>query len=513
MSIVSFQFLTFLGLSIILYYVVPRKLRWFLLVLYTVIFFCLSSPPWTAIYLIANIVITYCSTRCIGKAAIKSNKGWGGVAALTLGLVGDVGILAVLKYSNFFIMNLNKLFDILGINYTINQVNFVSPIGISFYTLISVGYILDCYWGTAVPERNIFKTGLFISYYPLLTSGPITRYSDMRTKLYEGHNFSYKNLAFGCQRILWGFFKKIVISSRAALIVDGIYADPDSYSGLYIWVAAFLFMLQLYTDFSGCMDIIIGASECYGIELPENFKTPFFSTSVQEYWQRWHITLGAWLKDYIMYPVLRTNGMNKLAKWLKVKVSKKASRQITSYLAMLCVWLLIGLWHGGQWKYIIGMGLWFWLCIVLNQVLQPLYKKLIFWLKIDTGLFSWHLLLSIKVFVFVAIGNMFFRLDSLETTIHVIHLAFAQFNPWILFDGSILKFGVTHVDLNIIVCGVAALLVVGIIQEKCISAREWISKQLFIFRWFIWLGLFTVVIIYGMYGPGYSALEFIYRGF
>ena len=335
----------------------------------------------------------------------------------------------------------------------------------------------------------------------------------MKAKLYEGHSFSYKNLAFGCQRILWGFFKKIVISSRVALIVDGIYTDPDSYTGLYIWIAAFLFMLQLYTDFSGCMDIIMGASECYGIELPENFKTPFFSTSVQEYWQRWHITLGAWLKDYIMYPILRTNGMNKLGKWIKVKVGKKASRQITSYLAMLCVWLLIGLWHGGQWKFIVGMGVWFWLCIVLNQVLQPMYKKLISWLNIDTTSFSWHLLLSIKVFVFAAIGNMFFRLDSIESAIHVIHLGFEQFNPWILFDGSILKFRVTHVDLNIIICGIMALLVVGIIQEKCVSAREWVSEQIFVFRWFIWFGLFTVVIVYGMYGPGYSASEFIYRGF
>ena len=155
MSIVSFHFLAFLVISILFYYITPRKFRWFLLVIYTVIFFSLSAPPWTAIYLIANIVITYCSTRCISKAAIRSNRG--GVIALTLGLVGDVGILAVLKYGNFFIMNLNKLLDILGIRYTMNQVNLISPIGISFYTLISVGYILDCYWEVAVPEKIYLK--------------------------------------------------------------------------------------------------------------------------------------------------------------------------------------------------------------------------------------------------------------------------------------------------------------------------------------------------------------------
>lgn len=512
MSVSSFEFLFLFGISLLLYYIFPIKYRWILLLPYTVSFFYLSSTPWTLIYLLSNVIITYLTTNLIYKWKSRDNRTYASIT-LAVGLMGDVGILAVLKYSNFIINNVNSLLRIMGREYAFDPVEFVSPIGISFYTLISVGYLMDCYWEIVEPERNIFKTALFISYYPQLTSGPITRYSEMKEQLFEEKRFSYKNVSFGCQRILWGLFKKIVISSRAALIVDGIYADPDTYMGLYIWIASFLFMLQLYTDFSGCMDIIMGVSECYGIRLPENFRTPFFSMSVQEYWQRWHITLGSWLKDYILYPILRTKSANKFSKWFKPRFGKKAAGQITSYLGMLCVWLLIGLWHGGMWKYIVGMGLWFWLCIVLNQILQPMYKRLIAVLKIDEKLFSWHLLLSIKVFIFAAIGNMFFRLDSLDDTLRAIRSGFAQFNPWVFFDGSILGFGVTHIDINIMICGVVMLFIVGILQEKYESAREWMSKQIFVFRWFIWLTLFAVILIYGAYGPGYSASEFIYRGF
>lgn len=512
MSITSFQFIALFGVSLLLYYVVPLKFRWIALLLYSLCFFYLSSPLWTIVYIIANAMITYVSSICIHKAWTDNNKRRAN-AALLLGILGDVGILAVLKYSNFVIINLNAIVRLFGKSHQFSRVELQSPIGISFYTIISLGYLLDCYWKIVEPQKNPFKTALFIGYFPQLTSGPITRYSQMQEQLYIGKKFSYKNVSFGCQRILWGFFKKIVISSRVAIIVDGIYTDPEQYAGLYIWIAAALFMLQLYTDFSGCMDIIIGASECYGIVLPENFRTPFFSTSVQEYWQRWHITLGSWLKDYIMYPILRADAMKKFTKWLKEKVGKKASRQIPSYLAMLCVWLLIGLWHGGAYKYILGMGLWFWACIVLNQVLQPVYKKIIAFFHIDEESFSWKFFLSIKVFGFAAIGNMFFRLSSLSSTIHMMGLAFSEFHPWILFNGSILKLGVSYKDINIIILGTVMLLIASVLREKYTSAREWISKQLFPFRWLIWLMLFVLTLIYGMYGPGYSASEFIYRGF
>lgn len=512
MAITSFNFFAFLLISVFVYYIVPIKVRWCTLLIYSVCFFVLSSNAHTGIYVLINILITTLCVTLIGKARNedrdKKAKGY-----LLLGLFVNVGILAVLKYSNFFIRNVNNVFHVLGQDIQIAETNFAAPLGISFYTLISVGYLLDCYWGITEPQSNFFKNALFIGYYPQMTSGPITRYGEMKEQLYEGHTFSYKNIAFGSQRILWGVFKKLVVSSRVMLIVDAIYADPETYNGLYIWCAAFLFMLQLYTDFSGCMDIVLGASECYGIILPENFKTPFSSKSVQEYWQRWHATLGAWLKDYILYPILRTQAWRNLTKWLKKKVGKKASKQIPAYLGMLCVWLLIGLWHGGSWKYILGMGLWFWACIVLSQVLEPFFKKLKVVMGIDENTFGYHVFQSLRVFILVSIGNMFFRASSFSAVFRMLKEAFSKFNPWIFFDGSFIDFGVTYGDINIILLGTIALICVGRLQEKHGSARGWMRKQFLPFRWIVWLAMFIIVLIYGTYGPGYDASSFIYGGF
>ena len=512
MSITSLQFLALFAVSLVLYYLVPKKFQWIALLLYSVCFFVLSSTVFTGIYMLVNIVVTY-SAVCLMVKAKKDRKEKRSKYALLIGIIINVGILAILKYSNFFIGIINSVIGRIGSELRLPETNFASPIGISFYTIISVGYLLDCYWSQeAESQTNLMKTALFIGYYPQMTSGPITKYQQMKEQLYAPHCFAYDKIAFGMQRILWGLFKKLVISTRVANIVNGIYGDMQTYDGLYIWTASFLFMLQLYTDFSGCMDIIMGVSECYGIDLPENFKTPFFARSVQEYWQRWHITLGVWLRDYILYPILRTETWRKMTKWMKAHWGKKASKQIPSYLGMLCVWLLIGLWHGGGWKYILGMGLWFWGCIVLSDVFQPVFKKMTAFLKIDTESFSWHLFQSLRVFVLVSVGNMFFRLNSLSDTLYAIKRSFAQWNPWIFFDGSMMKFDVTHADLNIIIFGVFLLFIVWILQEKYTYARVWIQRQLLPFRWLLWLGLFALILIYGNYGPGYDATDFIYRG-
>lgn len=513
MSITSLQFLMLFAVSLVLYYLIPGKFQWIALILYSVCFFVLSSAVITGIYLLVNIVVTYSSVCLMRKAKSYSKEKWS-KRALFSGILVNVGILAVLKYSNFFIDIINSVTARMGMDYRLPETNFVSPVGISFYTIISVGYLLDCYWTQAADlQSNLFKTALFIGYYPQMTSGPITKYQEMKEQLYAVHCFDYTRIAFGMQRILWGLFKKLVISTRAANIVNGIYGNIESYGGLYIWSAAFLFMLQLYTDFSGCMDIIMGVSECYGIDLPENFRTPFFARSVQEYWQRWHITLGVWLRDYILYSILRTEVWRKMTGWIKTHWGKKVSKQIPSYLGMLCVWLLIGLWHGGGWKYILGMGLWFWGCIVLSDVFQPFFKKMVVFMKIDTESFSWHLFQSLRVFVLVSVGNMFFRLNSLSETLRAIKRSFAVWNPWIFFDGSMMRFDVTHADLNLLIFGVFLLFIVWILQEKYTCARAWIQKQILPFRWLIWLGLFTVILIYGNYGPGYNAADFIYRGF
>ena len=318
-------------------------------------------------------------------------------------------------------------------------------------------------------------------------------------------------MTFGLQRILWGVFKKLVISARLGVIVDTIYADTATYNGFYIWLAAALFMFQLYTDFSGCMDIVLGASECYGVTLPENFRTPFFSRSVQEFWQRWHITLGSWMRDYILYPVLRSRAWKGMTKWIKAHWGKRAAKQIPSILGMLCVWLFMGLWHGGGWKFIIGMGLWFWTLIALSQIFEPLSKKIIARLHINTKCFSWRLFQSLRVFVLVTIGNMFFRLGGFMITLRTIRAGF-HWNPGILLDGSILKLGLDFQQLIAMLLGLFLLAVVSYLQGKGKNVRKWLSEQNLVFQWLVVLMLAILVFTIGMYGT-YSEQDFMYQKF
>ena len=293
-------------------------------------------------------------------------------------------------------------------------------------------------------------------------------------------------------------------------VVDTIYGDTENYNGFYIWIAAALFVLQLYTDFSGCMDIILGASECYGIVLPENFRTPFFSKSIQEFWQRWHITLGGWFKDYVLYPIMRTKWMTSLGKKMKGRFGKKVGGLLTSCFAMLFVWLLLGLWHGGKWKYI-AMGLFFWMIIVFEKFTQEWFDKLWVKIKVPTETTGWKILRCLKVYVLVTIGFMFFRVQNIKITLKTIMLGF-KYNPWIFFDDSLYNLGLSRKSFNLMLVGIAVLVIVSLYKRKG-DVRQMIARQPLVIRWTIYLLLIFVPMIFGIYGPEYDAQAFIYGGF
>lgn len=512
MSLTSLNFFVIFLISIGLYYIVSKEHQWKVLLVYSFLFFFASSTWYTVISLLICIAVTYYGGTYIDKAKKKEDS-LQARRLLAVALVINVGMLFALKYTNFFTSNINSLLEIFGVSFEIPLVNWTAPIGISFYTLISVAYLLDVYWGTTSTCKSPFKTALFISYYPLLTSGPVIKYQNMKRPLFAEHDIKWINLTFGLQRILWGIFKKLVLSSRLGTMVDSLFNEGAGYDGIYIWLGAFLFMMQLYTDFSGCMDIIIGASQCYGIRVPENFRTPFFSRTVQEFWQRWHITLGAWLKDYILFPVMRSKLWSKMTKWIKEHLGKKAAKKIPSYLGMLVVWLLIGLWHGGGWKFILGMGIWFWGCIVLEQLLEPLGRKITSVLKIKREGFGFRLFQAVRTFILVAIGNMFFRLSSLGYTFALLKRGLKNIRLSIFTDGSMLRLGLNERELVVVAVGLLLLLAVSIIQETKGNIWNVVARQNVAVRWTIWFGLIFAIIILGEYGPGYDAGSFIYGNF
>ena len=354
MLLVSLWFYIGVAISIIFYYTLPKKIQPLLLIIYNIVFFFFASPLCTMCYLFACILITwFCGIKM--QAGGEKRKRF----FLGLGLVTNFLMLGTLKYSGALIADANTILRFFNYEIDAGGMSLLAPIGISFYTFEAVGYLLEVYWGVSAAEESCFRLGVFLSYFPALTSGPISKYSKCKESFFSPHFYSADKMWQGVYRILWGILKKLVISERLAYFVDPVFNSVSDYKGVYIWIASFAFMLQLYTDFSGCMDIILGISECYGIDLPENFKTPFYSKTVQEFWQRWHITLGGWMRDYVMYPIMRSKRYRQITKSFQSVMGKKMASQIASYLAMLVVWLLIGLWHGGEWKYILGEGMWF----------------------------------------------------------------------------------------------------------------------------------------------------------
>lgn len=438
-------------------------------------------------------------------------------ALLVIFVIGINFILwFVLKGSSFWMPVLDALGLHFGVEISFQSVELVASLGMGYYTLQIIGYVLDCYWETIDPQKNIFKLFLFVVFFPQLITGPISRYGQLKS-IYERHDFSYMNITHGAQRILWGFFKKIVLAERVAIIVNSIWADPSVFCGLYTWVALLLYPIQMYADFSGCMDIVIGTAEMFDIKLAENFNNPFFSKTSQEFWQRWHITLGGWAKDYVLYPVLKSKVVLGVGKVSKKKFGKKAGKYISTAVGMFVLWMIMGIWHGA-FKYIIGVSLWYWIILMLGEVAGPFFLKIAVKLGIRMENFSWRLFQSIRTYFIYAVGAVFFRADSIGDAVIFIKSLLAAFlaenrNPWIFFDGSVLNTGITHLDLNIITISVLLLLIVAVLREKYSYARLWMDQQSLPFRWLVWIGLFLFILVYGMYGPGHSAAEFIYQGF
>ena len=506
-SLVSLVFFVFFGITVLVYYWFPRKCQWIYLLLFSILFFLFSSERITILYILISACLTFLSTTGIAKQkGKKSAKG-----LMILGIVGNVLMLAALKYLGFVIGNINSIARVCKkIPMLILIPEWVAPIGISFYTLSAIGYVADCYWGVCEPSGNFFKDLLFISYWPVLTSGPILKYSNVSQELFSEHGFDIGRVCFGIQRMLWGIIKKIVISSRLGVIVDTIYGDTILYNGLYIWIAAILWVFQLYTDFSGCMDIVLGVSECYGIILPENFRSPLFAKNIQEFWQRWHITLGDWYREYILYPLLNTKWLSTLERNVKKKHGRKKGRVVSSCLGMLFVWLLFGLWHGGKWKFV-AMGLYFWVIIAFETITNTWFEKKWKQFDVPTKSGGWKFIQCLKVFFLVTIGFVFFRAQNVKTTIQIWKQSLC-FNPWIFFDESLYDLGLSRKNFAVMIIGLLVLLLVSLYQRKE-GVRVMLARQPILIRWSVYMAMLFVPIIFGVYGPEYNAQDFIYGGF
>ncbi|MBO4678530.1 MAG: MBOAT family protein, partial [Lachnospiraceae bacterium] len=441
MALTSFLFLILLLVTAIMYYALPCKIRWIAILLADAFFlYKCNSLLENAIWL-AEAALTY-GAACvlISKASdtVKKTVTYCTVIILAVALI-------LLKESTFFGI---KDFG-------------VAPIGISYYTLSWITYICGAYWKTGEVQSNPLKFLAFAGFFPILASGPIVRYEDFGKDVSCGVRLSFDNITNGAARIAWGFMKKLVIADRIAAFVNTVYGNPYRYPGLFIWVANFFFIIQLYTDFSGCIDIAIGAGEMFGYKLPENFNMPFLAQTLEEFWRRWHITLGGWLRDFVLYPILKSAPWQKITAFTKKRFGKKYGKKIPTWLGLMISWFLVGFWHGGGLNYIFGVGLLFGIIIILGDALSPVFAKINKALRINTEAFSWKIFRVLRTWLFFGTGLSFFRAGSLMVGFRNLKLSVSVFNPWIFFTGELWEMGVDRTEFSIFVFYMAIVIIAG----------------------------------------------------
>ena len=510
MSLISMEFLTFVAVAVIGYYLIPKRYQWVWLLAFSYIYYASSGMKYL-VFLVYTTVVTYGTARLIygadqkfadQKEKIKTYK----KSIMVLALVLDFGMLAVLKYTTFIMSNINTLFHA-----DIRMVKFLLPLGISFYTFQSVGYILDVYWKRYEPEKNIFKFALFVSFFPQILQGPIGRYSNLAHQFYEEHSFDFMRIERGVQRVLWGFFKKMVIADTAAVFVDAIFDQYQTYNGLAI-LGVLAYSAQLYGDFSGGMDVVIGIASMFGIEMDENFKRPYFAVSITDFWHRWHITLGTWMKDYLFYPLSLSKGMGKFGKFAKKTFGKTYGRALPICVANIVVFLVVGIWHGAAWKFIV-YGLYNGIIIGFSGLMAKNYRDWKKKFKINDKSNGWHIFQIVRTFILVNISWFFDRADTIPQAFTMMKNAVTVWKPVQILDIRIGTSGpaYTIMAIGILCIGCLVQFIVSYKQECGMQIRESIAMQPRLVRWAVYMAL--VLSISAISLPANTAGGFIYAQF
>lgn len=511
-------FAVFLPTIIILYQLCKEKYRWIVLLVASYAFFIYASGI-LLLYNILSVVITYATAWIIDKISLvkagdkqeKKRNTRRRKQYLAVGIVLNFLILLILKYTNFLGQGISGMLGGLGVSWEYKNISFLVPIGISYYTMQAVSYMIDVYRGTVKREKNIFKLSLYLSFFPTILEGPITRFSDISDTMFAGVPVSYENLTKGYGRILWGLFQKVVIADHMAIGVQKIFDSGNMYDGSVILYGAVLCTLQLYMDFAGTIDIVIGSARIFGIKLPENFRQPFFAKNAGDFWHRWHITLGTWFKDYIFYPISFAKPMAKLSKNVKKIFGMGVSRMFTPTVALFCVWISNGLWHGPKGTYIF-YGMYYFVLIFIENLLEKPIMKKSEQLKINMNSFAVKAFRFVKLFIIVIIGEMMFRAETVAVGFDMLKRIFTDFHIS-AFIGSLSDLVLEPYDYAIMFFGMVIVAIVSILREKNISISVKIGKLPKPVRWVIWYAAIFTVIIFGAYGPGFDAIAMMYAAF
>lgn len=426
---------------------------------------------------------------------------------LGLAAAFHIGTLLVLKYSGFFMENVNALF---GAAFPVPS--FALPIGISFFTLQAFSYLFDVYRGNQQADRNILRLALFVSFFPQIVEGPICRYNQTAQQLWDIKPITRENLTFGLQRFLFGMMKKLVVADRLNAFIEEVFTDYAGLEGGVIAIAAVCYTIQLYMDFSGAMDAVTGIGQIFGITMPENFQRPFFSRTVSEFWTRWHISLGGFFKDYIFYPVSMSKPVNKLVSSVKKKAGHYWAAVISAGIAFFCVWFCNGLWHGASWSYIF-FGMYHFALIFMGRVFAPCSKWCLEKLRIAPENKFFRLFQIFRTCVLVVIGELFFRAEGLRAGMTMFRQMVTDFRFTTVTAALLDTLSIDPKDFFIIGVTLAIVFAVSFMKEKGIQIRQTLQSKPTALRWAVIYALLFYILIFGAYGKGYVPVNPMYANF
>lgn len=531
-SVFSLSFLgAFLPLVVVCYQLMPGRHRWKVLLGFSLLFFLIVSKA-LLVFFAASSVSVYAAALLIEKnfesekerlsnipkdqkeqkkqlkGKMQTKRRWIVAAALLI----VFGILAVLKYSGFLLATTSNCMKALGHSVSLPTVHFALPIGISFYTMTAASYLFDVYRKTIPADHNIFRVVLYLGFFAQLSEGPISRYQQTADSLWEGRPITWHNLTFGMQRILIGLIKELVVADRLNKMIATIFNNYTACDGGVIAVGMIGYTIQLYMDFSGAMDVVLGIGEIFDIRFPENFRQPFFSRTISEFWTRWHITLGTWFRDYLFYPVSMSKPLKKLTMASRKKLGNHFGPLVSGAIALFCVWICNGIWHGAGWNYIF-FGLYHFILILTGSITEPFSRKLIAKLKIKSDTKSYHVMQIIRTVILVNIGELFFRADTLTKGFSMFARMVTGFTVKGISNGILLTLGMDMQDFAIVGVCVICVFAMDVMREKGICLRQKVAGFPVWVRWSVYYSLVMAAILFGAYGTGYLPLDPIYANF
>ena len=483
----SLEFLIFFPVVTLVYFVIPKKLKNFWLLITSYYFYMCWQPAYALLILFSTATTFLCSIA-IDKAKTHSTK----KLSLVLSLCINLAILFLFKYYGFFSENIVWLFGKIGIEVNMPVFDLLLPVGISFYTFQALGYAIDVYMGNIKREKSFITYALFVSFFPQLVAGPIERSKNLLPQFYQEHRFSYARAREGLVLMAWGFFKKMVIADGVATVVTLVYNTPTNYTGLQLVIATVLFAFQIYCDFGGYSDIAIGCAKILDFNLMRNFKKPYFSTSLQEFWRRWHVSLSSWFSDYVYIPL---GGSRK--------------GKVRTYINLIITFLVSGLWHGASWTFVLW-GLLNGVYVCLSRAMRPVKQHFINRFKLEKNV-VYNVFSAFFVFICICFSYIFFRANTFADASYIVTHLFSDIGSWFMagyFNTQLTGMTFFANKGIALICCIIFMLFSELWEGKG-ELSEKICRQKAPVRWIFYYAVILLILFYGNFGKS----PFVYFDF